>query len=186
MHDAAIARPDLGCLNPRVLAKSRIDFDVLIRRLAARWHGKRFGHGDDAIDRAQLPAVGRLRREWGGTDWLAGWSAGVGPVQQRLTLGFAEARVVGEPAVARVSMPRRHAAIGDRFADRAGPALRIVRTLQGKGSNPAVAVASRAALIQDRGDIAVICHAPFGPHGDPPQRAAGWVSARHAHRSAGQ
>ena len=113
MHHAAVAGPDLHGFHPFVLSEMRRHRDVLIVDDALGRHVERLRHFENHVRLGDPPAFGelhRLRRIRG----ISFRRSAVDPCHQRLLLAGRQRKIVGELAVMRIGLPRRHLAAQQR------------------------------------------------------------------------
>ncbi len=147
-------------------------FDAAIRKLRDDLHGRIRRHfarrnaaGQDGVRESCFPAHGdasgwRRRLRYRGERWNGGkidvvalGRAAFHPQDEHFDFGIGQAGVVAEIAKAFHGAPGRHAPGGDFIADRLGPGARFVVGHQRHRGRSARAMAGRAALVDDAGDL---------------------------------
>ncbi len=152
MDDAAVARLSLGRLDPHVMLKSRIDDEVLVVDHSGCRDLERFGHLDDEVGLGNPPAFGKRGRSRKLRPVPFG-TAVVDPLGNHLLFGARHTGVIGELAILRIGVPRRHPLAVDHVPHILRPGRNLAVIGQSEGSDLARAVTLHTARLHDAGNL---------------------------------
>ena len=174
-------------LDPLVLGESGIDDEVLVADLPFGRHlVGLLRHVDDLV---RLAAAASPATYWrGGQIGRIALRRAVGhPALDQLLLLVGEPSVVGELAVLRIGVPRRHALVAHDLVDHLRPADRFLVGGQRERGDLAAAVTFDAALLEDAGDLLRVRDLGVGLGlADTADQAADRVRAQAGDRLAGE
>lgn len=152
MNDAFIAGPDFDGADVAALVQGHGEDEIAKDVGAVGGQGVGAVEGEDEIGRAELPAFG----EGGGGREIAGVAlggSGLGPGLEDLELSGREAAAAEEVAFAGFGRPGGHIAGGGDLGDLGGVTGGVLIGQEREGRGLAGAMAGRAGVEQDGGDV---------------------------------
>ena len=160
VHDAAGSGPELDGAHPFLFFCADRGYKIAVDVGAVGGNAVRLLHFDNQVGLAELPALGQVGRR-GQLRGVSLRHAPLDPLADQLDFFVGQAPLVGEAAVIRRGMPRRHVTRPGHGADQLRAFGDVAVAQQGKRPRLPGTVTGRAVVEDDRRDVLAKRHLPL-------------------------